>query len=58
MRLKTIVGNRRRRPQIHRPRGLVTTLDPDGLALSRGNAATGELVVESSTLRWRRGSCH
>ena len=57
VRPKTIVGSRRRRPHIHRPRGIVTTLAPDGFLQSRGDAASGELVVESCALRWRRGTC-
>lgn len=57
VRPKTIVGSRRLRPHVHRPRGIVTTLAPDGLLQSRGDAASGELVVESCALRWRRGTC-
>ncbi|MGH1349167.1 MAG: hypothetical protein ACRBN8_46990 [Nannocystales bacterium] len=57
VRPKTLVGSRRRRPQSHRPRGIVTTLAPDGILQSRGDAATGELVVESCALRWRCGTC-
>ncbi len=57
VRPKTIAGSRRRRPHVLRPRGTVTTLTPDGLLQTRGNTAAGELVVESSCLRWRRGAC-
>ena len=44
-------------PHIHRLRGIVTTLAPDGFLYSRGNTAAGELVIESCALCWRQGSC-
>ena len=58
MNLATFARRTARKPRFPGARGIVQTHGKDAaLAYARGDAARGELVVESGELKWRSGCC-